>query len=64
MTRTLNRQRAGQIGHGLGDRGAARVARIGSRGAVPDGVNLAALCKWAGLNAAEYSVDLRGVCDD
>lgn len=42
----------------------ASLARIGSRGAVPDGINLAALCKWAGLNAADYSVDLRGECDE
>ena len=41
----------------------ASLARIGTRGAVPDGVNLAALCKWARLNAADYSVDLSGECD-
>jgi transcriptional regulator with XRE-family HTH domain len=27
------------------------------RGVTPDGPNLAALCKWSGLNAADYSID-------
>ena len=25
---------------------------------VPDGITLAAVCKWAGLDAAKYSIDL------
>lgn len=28
-----------------------------TKGQVPDGVNLAALAKWSGLNPADYSID-------
>lgn len=31
---------------------------ITHRGAIPSGVGLAAICKWSGLNAADYSIDL------
>lgn len=41
----------------------ASLSRVRTRGAVPDGAGLAALCKWAGLNVADYSVDLSGECD-
>lgn len=39
-------------------------SRYGSAGVIPDGAILSALCKWANLNAANYSVDLRGECDE
>jgi len=31
---------------------------ITHRGAIPNGTGLAAICKWAGLNAADYSLNL------
>jgi hypothetical protein len=36
----------------------ASLSRMGTIGAVPDGVNLAAMCKWSGLDASKYSVYL------
>ena len=42
----------------------ASFSRYGSTGAIPEGAILAALCKWSNLNAANYSVDLRGECDE
>jgi len=27
------------------------------RGSIPDGITLAAICKWGGLNAADYSTE-------
>lgn len=39
------------------------LSRVGTKGAIPDGATLAALCKWSGLNIVNYHVDLRGECD-
>jgi len=33
---------------------------MATRGSVPSGVNLAGMCRWAGLDAARYSVSLDG----
>ena len=41
----------------------ASFSRYGTVGTIPEGAILAALCKWANLNAANYSIDLRGECD-
>jgi hypothetical protein len=35
----------------------ATLSRMKNNGMGLDGVNLAALCKWSGLNAADYSID-------
>jgi hypothetical protein len=35
----------------------ATLSHMRTRGSVPDGVNLAALAKWSGLNPADYSID-------
>lgn len=44
------------VAHMVGMDGAS-LARMRTRGAVPDGINLAALCKWSGLHAADYSIE-------
>jgi hypothetical protein len=36
---------------------ATTLSRMKNNGMGLDGVNLAALCKWSGLNAADYSID-------
>jgi hypothetical protein len=32
--------------------------QMSKRGSVPGGARLAALCKWSGLNCADYLIDL------